>query len=158
MPICLRLLCRHIKAVLLCILFSFFLSCCAPTPEQTIQGKTMGTTYQIKLANSSIPAADLKQDIDALLDTINMKMSTYMAESEISRFNSSESTDWQSLSNETFTVTEKAVEVHQNSTGAFDITVGPLVNLWGFGPDKRPSKVPSQASIDSAMAVSGSNF
>lgn len=149
---------HQIKAAPLYAFIFFIFTSCAPAPEQTIQGKTMGTTYQIKLANSAIPQAVLKRDIDALLDTINMKMSTYIAESEISQFNSSESTDWQTLSQETITVLEKSVEVHKNSAGAFDITVGPLVNLWGFGPDKRPSKVPSQSSIDSTMNASGSNF
>ena len=115
----------------------------------------MGTTYHVKLAKPPTSPAELKKDIDTLLKEINLKMSTYIPESELSLFNQSDSTDWLPISLETLGVIVKAVEVHTKSAGAFDVTVGPLVNLWGFGPGKRTTNVPEQSAINAAMRHSG---
>lgn len=100
-----------------------------------LAGATMGTTYGVLLSD---PPADaevkaLRIEIDRILETVNEEMSTWRARSELSRFNASRSTDWFAVSAETVGVVERALEVSRLSGGAFDITVGPLVNHWGFG-------------------------
>ena len=102
-------------------------------------GFTMGTTYSIKLA--SIPKREIDPDriktgIDRVLKEVNNQMSTYIDSSEISRFNRAGAGEWFAVSSETAMVAAKAVEVSDKSGGAFDVTVGPLVELWGFGRKK----------------------
>jgi thiamine biosynthesis lipoprotein len=82
-------------------------------------------------------------------------MSTYLPDSEISRFNRFRSDEWFPVSSDTATVVAAALEVGKNTAGAFDISVGPLVNLWSFGPHAAPPKVPSEEAIQDAMAKVG---
>ena len=79
------------------------------------------------------------------------QMSTYLPDSEISRFNRSEETDWFSVSSDTAIVVSTALDVARQTDGAFDITVGPLVNLWSFGPDRRPKGIPTEEEIAAAL-------
>jgi thiamine biosynthesis lipoprotein len=74
-------------------------------------------------------------------------MSTYLPESELSRFNRHEGLDWYAVSPELVRVVAAGREVSKRSQGAFDVTVGPLVNLWGFGPTGRPNVVPTDEAI-----------
>ena len=115
----------------------------------TLAGATMGTSYTIRLIE--IPkgetAAKLKQAVDDALERVNDQMSTYRPESELSRFNASQSTDWFPVSQETATVVAEAQRVSEASNGAFDATVMPLVNLWSFGPEARPDVVPSEEEL-----------
>ena len=82
-------------------------------------------------------------------------MSTYKESSELSRINRSPSTDWVTVSNELLTVVEASLQVSRLSGGAFDVTVGPLVNLWGFGPEPRSEQVPTDEQIREASARVG---
>ena len=91
---------------------------------------------------------DIVEEIDGELRRVNDQMSTYLKSSEISRFNVSDSTDWFDVSDETAMVVEYALEVSRKTGGAFDVTVGPLVNLWSFGPEKRTREIPSDAEVN----------
>ena len=90
----------------------------------------------------------LKAEIDALLNEINQQMSTYLPDSELSRFNAQRTTDWVEVSPELYTVVATAQHISQLTEGAFDISVGPLVNLWGFGPDPARDSAPPLESIE----------
>jgi len=89
------------------------------------------------------------------LAEVNQQMSTYIKDSELSLINSTLATSAQFISLDLFTVIETAQEVSQLSGGAFDITVGPLVNLWGFGPDKMQHQAPEAEDIQSALGKTG---
>ena len=118
-------------------------------PVIHLQGQTMGTTYNVKyVLESETPVAGLQQEIDARLVDINKLMSTYDPTSELSRFNQYRYTDNFAASPDTLLVVNEALRLANLSGGVLDVTVGPLVNLWGFGPTKRPEKVPSQSDID----------
>ena len=126
---------------------------------QFLNGRTMGTTYSIKLV-SGPGMADLltiSREIEAELAAVNAQMSTYLATSEISRFNAFRSQDWFPVSSETAQVAAQALELSALSDGAFDVTVGPLVNLWGFGPGPRQQQPPSPEAIERALAAVGSD-
>ncbi|WP_236631685.1 FAD:protein FMN transferase [Endozoicomonas numazuensis] len=119
-----------------------------------IQGETMGTTYSITYASPpfSHSVDDVKQQVDALLEAVNDSMSTYRNDSELMQFNRSEIGKPFKASDELVDLVERSLVISRLSDGAYDVTVGPLVNLWGFGPsdaDKQPADhtaEPSEAS------------
>lgn len=126
----------------------------------TINGNTMGTTYSIKYAvdegtENKISADDLKEYIEQRLKEINQLMSTYIPDSELSIINRSPANIALKLSPETEYVIAKAIELNELSSGKLDITVGPLVNLWGFGPTKRPEKTPTKEEVEAVRDYVG---
>ncbi|NVJ87116.1 MAG: FAD:protein FMN transferase [Algoriphagus sp.] len=96
----------------------------------TITGQTMGTTYQITYLDEE--GRNFKNEVDSLLVVFNQSLSTYIPDSEISRFNQQDSLVFELPFLPQ--VLEASKEVYQETEGAFDPTVGPLVNVWGFGP------------------------
>ncbi len=140
---------NKLKFVLL-ITLVIMLSACFPSnpsnkTEVLLQGRTMGTTYNIKVVATKEQLIELKlqQQIDAALKQVNQEMSTYIKTSEISLFNNSTSTEPVEVSSGFARVLKESIRLGQLSEGKLDVTVGPLVNLWGFGPEQRPDKVPS---------------
>lgn len=145
---------RSLVSVLLVVL----LSQCSPTNQAEIylSGPTMGTVYNIKyVPNGNIESAKLQQEIDSALLQVNKLMSTYMADSELSRFNQWHSTEPFVLSPQTLKVMEEAKRLGALSKGVLDVTVGPLVNLWGFGPEARPERAPSEELVANVKARTG---
>lgn len=132
---------------------------CSEKPLSVVhlQGQTMGTTYNVKyvLGEGEVAVEGLQEAIDAKLVNINKMMSTYDTTSELSRFNQYRYSDNFAVSQETLTVVNEALSLARLSDGVLDVTVGPLVNLWGFGPNKRPEKVPTQADIDAVRDYVG---
>ncbi|MEN8129238.1 MAG: FAD:protein FMN transferase [Pseudomonadota bacterium] len=138
-----------------------FVSACDKSAEQgqlyRFAGSTMGTQYTVKVVGlpaSVLPTA-LSEDIVRLLVEVDAKMSTYRSDSELSRFNDARTTQWFPVSQEMIRVVDEALKVSKMTLGAFDITVGPLVNLWGFGPTMRPESVPAKLEIESELARVG---
>jgi thiamine biosynthesis lipoprotein len=123
---------------------------------QLLAGRTMGTTYSIKLLpKTGAPLASLGGAVDDELSRVNRQMSTYIEDSELSRFNQSKSKDWFDVSSEVVEVVRLAESLSEATSGAFDVTVGPLTNRWGFGPNGLPEKVPSQEEIDETLKSVG---
>lgn len=123
--------------------------------EFVLAGATMGTQYSIKLPYPGADPDAIEPEIEAAFADVNAMMSTYLPETEISRFNASDSTDWFAVSGAFCLSVEKALEISAETGGAFDITVGPVVNLWGFGPGDAVDEPPSDEAIAAAMAVVG---
>jgi len=120
---------------------------------------TMGTSFTVKVTSipDSLSHDELKLQINSLLDIINGQMSTYLQESELSKFNKTQSTQWYSVSESLYKVLKEAKLISELSNGAFDITVGPLVNLWGFGPDPMSFIAPEKIDVDAQLEKIGSN-
>ncbi len=122
-----------------------------------LTGETMGTTWSVKVVSpgptNSSPAR-LRQRIQARLDKLEQAFSTYRADSEVSRFNQQGTTNWFPVSADTAAVAAEARRVSQRTDGAFDITIGPLVEAWGFGPQRR-SHPPTATEIAAAQARLG---
>lgn len=149
---------KHSMNWLVLLGLAFFISGCSKQEELiSLSGSTMGTTYHIKVVpNEQMPNAQLLQaEIDVALELVNDQMSTYRPDSELSHFNQLPLEQSVEVSDDTLKVIKEGMRLYQVTDGALDITLGPLVNLWGFGPDKRPTKVPSQADIDAAKAKTG---
>ena len=115
-------------------------------------GNTMGTTYSVKVVDPPREAelGTLQGEVEALFNAVNERMSTYLEDSELSRFNASSRTEWLDASSELVAVVRHAQQVSHLTGGAFDVTVGPLVNLWGFGPEADRDKAPTEESIERA--------
>src|SRR3989304_2091226 len=112
---------------------ALILLCACDNPHHedvvALAGLTMGTTYSVKFTRPAgeIDIGYLKRDIDRRLDDINAKMSTYAADSELSKINQAGAGQWLPISEELYRVIHQAQTVSEASHGAFDITVGPLV-------------------------------
>ncbi|MGL5107615.1 MAG: FAD:protein FMN transferase [Vibrio ordalii] len=136
----------------------FILAGCEKSVEQVhLSGPTMGTTYNIKYlkAEGIHSPESLQKEVDRLLEEVNDQMSTYRKDSELSRFNQYQGTEPFAVSSQTATVVKEALRLNGLTLGALDVTVGPLVNLWGFGPEARPDVVPSDAELAERKANIG---
>ncbi|GGC97385.1 FAD:protein FMN transferase [Undibacterium terreum] len=128
-------------------------------PSATIDslaGNSMGTTWSVKLVRPDHLALEqLHAGIQQRLDSVVEQMSTWLDSSTLSRFNRAEAGSWHALPPEFFKVLDYALYIAQQSNGAYDPGVGPLVNLWGFGPGGRHDQAPAAAAIDHARAARG---
>jgi len=115
----------------------------------TFNGETMGTYYNIIFMHPEV--IDLKSEVDELLIEWNQSLSTYIPDSEISRFNSTDSFRFESPY--FYPVLVKSREVYETTDGAFDPTVMPLVNAWGFGPEEKD--MPDSTDIQELLSLVG---
>ena len=117
--------------------------------EHVIQGRTMGTTYNVKVVTGYFQSISrLKEKIDKRLEEINRSMSIYQKDSEISRFNRFKKVGQKfRISNNFFQVMRAGQKVHRLSDGAWDGTVNPLLDIWGFGRSGRQDKIPQKNEI-----------
>ncbi|MGY3896200.1 FAD:protein FMN transferase [Aeromonas enterica] len=144
-----------LRGLLLTLLLA--LTACQPAPTQTrIQGKTMGTFYAVTLSDP-FPGGEpaLQQEVDALLVRMNHEISTYDPNSLISRFNQSTGKQSTVIPAAMARIVQQGMDAGHLTQGKLDVTVGPLVNLWGFGPDKRPIKRPDAGQIAAARLKVG---
>ncbi|MBL1142679.1 MAG: FAD:protein FMN transferase [Proteobacteria bacterium] len=141
------------------LLFICIISACERAPDElvTISGMTMGTTYSIKLMlGKNISDKDrIHADIESILTDVNQSMSTYIPDSELSLLNQSGSNDWQLISDDLYGVMLHANHVSITTNGAFDVTVGPLVNIWGFGPDPYTQEIPQESLLHETKQHTG---
>lgn len=122
----------------------------------SFSGPTMGTTFVVKIAAPDLDArelADIQSAIRESVDAVDRSMSTYKPESELSRFNRSGDQPFV-LSDDFLEVMAVAEDVGRRSGGAFDVTVGPLVDAWGFGPGEW-NGIPDDGLIESLMSSTG---
>ncbi|MDD1783451.1 FAD:protein FMN transferase [Enterovibrio sp. ZSDZ35] len=149
---------KFLLSVGLLISSVLLLAGCDKTPEQVhLTGSTMGTYYSIKyLPEEGVPSSkEVQAEIDKRLELVNDQMSTYRKDSELSVFNQHKGNDPVAVSADTAKVVAEAIRINKLSDGALDVTVGPLVNLWGFGPEGRPNRVPSDEQIAARRAMTG---
>ncbi|MEY4684692.1 MAG: hypothetical protein RLZ25_1151 [Pseudomonadota bacterium] len=141
--------CLHLLIISICLA----LSGCEPTSEvREFSGQQQGTTYHIKVVID--PAKTSEKTILALIEAIfarvDLAVSNYRDDSELSRFNHQKSTAWVPVSAELAYLTSLAREVSDKTQGCFDLTIKPLFDLWGFSK-AGPQKVPPEAEIRRVM-------
>lgn len=122
----------------------------------------MGTQYHISWVSTNAGSTNLELEsqniqlgVDELLVNINKSMSTYDKSSELSVINQTFNSDWQDVSMDLYRVLMMAMQVNVQSLGAFDVTVGPLVNAWGFGPIKSTDIAPEDQVVQAALQQVG---
>ncbi|WP_247743871.1 FAD:protein FMN transferase [Shimia sp. R9_3] len=121
-----------------------------------LSGQTMGTSYSIVGVNSpGIAEAELKDAINETLLDVDIKMSNWNSASEVSTINAHSLKTPLPLSRDMTSLLEAAHHVHAASEGQFDITLGPLIDLWGFGAARPPGIIPADAEITAAMRSVG---
>ena len=141
---------RKILSYPILLFFLLNLLACSDPKVIRLQGLTMGTSYSVLIPQlpskmtGHATEQSIQFEIESILERVNQQMSTYLHDSELSQINQSAARQWLTVSPELFEVLHYAQSVSEQTSGAFDITVGPLVNLWGFGPSQ-----PEQESLDS---------
>ncbi|MGA6927177.1 MAG: FAD:protein FMN transferase [Desulfosarcina sp.] len=143
-------LCLGLLSVILC-------GACQMNRELRLTGRTMGTTYHIKVvAGWLVSGSDLQGEIDQRLTAVNKSMSTYDPQSEINRFNAFDSTASAFTPSDDFmNVLRAADQIYRITGGAWDGTLDPLINLWGFGRQGVVDRIPDENAIRQAMAHVG---
>jgi thiamine biosynthesis lipoprotein len=141
------------KSIFFCLVFVItFYSC--KNQEQSFSsfsGFAQGTTYSVVFENSGkIGLTDLRTEVEKILLDFDLSLSLYRDSSVLSRINRNENVKPDSFFIEAF---NKSKEISAMTDGAFDLTVGPLVKAWGFGPDERKSF--NESRLDSLLNLGG---
>jgi thiamine biosynthesis lipoprotein len=145
------------KSLTFITFFAVLLSGCLNRPshnEYVFRGSTMGTSYMVKLAHPKLPKKRLDEIRIAMNKTllhVNQQMSPYSVTSEISKFNALQDTTALSVSCAFTGVVQEALEISRISNGAFDVTVAPLIDLWGFGTKGNRLDPPAEEDIMEVM-------
>ena len=141
------------------ILLGLLLSACEQAPEiHRFSGTTMGTSYNIvAIPSREIAKEELQAAITKSLKLVNEHLSNWDKASEVSRFNSSKTLEPIKISQMLAQVIGSANIVHDKSEGFFDITISPLVDLWGFGPQTNEKQIPEDDQIQRALSKIGQN-
>lgn len=153
---------KYLKNVLLLVLLIVFAQACGKKEFKSYSwgGKTMGTSYHITIAASDISEDrldEIKMSVEETLKSVNKIMSHYDPQSEISIFNSSkEKIDFE-ISNDLSRIMSLALELNKKSDGFYDVTVRPLVSLWGFGSRGRRELLPDSLEVLAELKKVGSN-
>ena len=152
---------KWLAASLLAVFVLGLLGCDMSPKERIVsfEGLTMGTSFSVKwVAEDEAQLASVRTETGTLLAEVNRQMSTYIEDSELSRLNQSEPGVVHAVPTELMFVLTEAQRVSEWTEGAFDVTVGPLVNLWGFGPDGRVLHAPSDQQIEHLRGLIGYRF
>lgn len=147
-------LCKHtVYRLSAAVVGLLILAGCSGNTEHLFEGRTMGTTYHIKVvADRAHDIAAVQAKVDRLLVKINQSMSTYQPDSEISRFNAFDKAGEPfQVSADFLRVMLSAREIYRVTHGAMDSTVNPLVNLWGFGKKGAVTAAPSPEAVADAL-------
>ncbi|MEQ1748425.1 MAG: FAD:protein FMN transferase [Prosthecobacter sp.] len=125
---------------------------CNRQEATSIGGKTMGTTWSLRSEQATKETRQLIQDH---LDQREAVLSHWKQDSAVSRFNDSRSTDWQPVPRELIQIVELARDIASKTDGALDITLAPLIDLWGFGATGQSKSIPTEAQITEAKTRCG---
>jgi len=143
-------------ALLLTLLTRGLSGCDSPDAELRLEGRTMGTTYTVQTIDCDSAECDsIGLQVEARLEQLSQYLSHYDPESELSAFNAYQDTDWFPVSTELATVVEYALAISQQSDGAFDISIAPAVDAWGFGPTAGIAAEPSEEQLAATLLHSG---
>ena len=145
---------------ILCTLSVLALSACWPEDQPDalrVEGKTMGTTYHVTVVDGpdTLDAVQLSALVEETLAGVLAHVNNWDPTSEVSRFSASDSTEPVQMSDDLATVMAESMRIHALSGGVFDVTLAPLIDLWGFGPKKPGEPVPTDAEIAGALSTVG---
>lgn len=143
-------------AFYLLLVGSLLLSGCSRTEENYMfmfDGMTMGTTYSIKLVkkNNLLVVDTLPHEIKDILNSVDSVMSTWRKDSELSYVNNRAAGEWITVSPDLLFILNMALSISEETDGAFDITVDPLIELWGFSSNKPVNAIPDEQTVKNIM-------
>ena len=149
----LRRMKHTLRRAFLLVAFALVIASCAPRDNLVITGVTMGTTFRVEtVCHQSLDESEITQELERL----TLIFSTYREDSEISNVNTDTSGNWLSVSPDFLTVTSHARRIFVASQGAFDPTVGSVVDRWGFGSSTQDD-LPSEEEIANLRLQTGLN-
>ena len=131
----------------------------ADVPVVSWEGETMGSVYTVKIVDVVLGeqgAMKIREEVEVALKEVNRQMSHYQTNSELSRFNRAPANQPFPVSSEFAGVVRLALELNRRSEGAFEATLAPVINLWGFGEKSDLREVPPEARLREAFARTGS--
>jgi FAD:protein FMN transferase len=136
------------------------LTACNLSGPVELHGSAMGTTWTVTFAEplDAAAARSAEASIRSALSEAETVLSSWDASSEISAFNRHDGTGWVPVSEALYAVLEAGRTINQQSGGAFDLTVAPLVALWGFGPSASKGSAPSNREIADALRRVGADM
>lgn len=147
---------RRSSGAFFLLLLPLLVACSEPQREVVLQGPTMGTTYSVKYLSSNQSQSDSnEQAVAKLLAYLDATLSTYQYDSELNRLNRVPVGEDFAVSALLWQLLLISERVFEQTGGAFDPTVGPLVDLWGFGPQDTDDRVPSHLEITSLLGKVG---
>jgi len=129
--------------------------CQGGTDELVLSGPTMGSTYTVRVTDGARAESSARQLVEAALADVDVAMSSYRQDSELARFNESRSTDWFAVSGLLADTVDRSLRLGKLTGGAFDITVAPLVQLWGFGPADPLPRPPAEEQVTARLQRAG---
>ena len=142
---------------------TLMLAACGNEPATLdMRGRTMGTSYSVRIVAPAdappVAPEALRQRVAARLKELENIFSTYRPDSEVSRFNAHPGLEWFGVSPDFLAVLEQSVSMGRITGGAFDATVGPLVELWGFGAGDASGRVPDPEEVERLLRATGSGY
>lgn len=150
---------RSIRLVLFIVAVLALTACSDEAREPIrINGPAQGTTYSITVMNppNEMTREDLQAAVRATIERIDREISTWRDDSEISRFNAADAGEWVDVSPELAELTQQALEIGRATDGAFDVTLGPVLRIWGFGAGAdQPSRLPNADELAEAREKTG---
>ena len=149
---------KRFTVALSLLVWALFVCGCDSKPAfEKMRGRTMGTSWSLTYLppNADHNASTLRAALEAELLDINQSMSTYIADSEINSVSAAPAGQPIKLTSGFAYVLDQALTLSRLSGGAYDVTVEPLILLWGFGPEFKGDQLPTQAEVDEARAKVG---
>lgn len=140
------------------LLWAGLTGCEKPREPIRLSGTAQGTTYSVTVMNppEGVTRAGLTSRLQTLLAQIDAQMSSWREDSEISRFNKAPAGEWVSVSPELAQLTAQALELARRTEGAFDVTLAPVLAVWGFGPKAEvPARLPTADELAAAREQTG---
>jgi thiamine biosynthesis lipoprotein len=146
-----------LRPVIAVSLLAALTGCWFSEPVEEFGGPTMGSTYTVKYVRSKdSPSVELlKRETDAILAEVDVQMSTYRDDSAIEQFNQAPAGTCQAMPDGVLELVDAGRVLYEQSEGALDLTLEPLLNLWGFGPKARAEKVPTAEQLTAARTRVG---
>ena len=126
-----------------------------PATEQRLEGQAFGTFWKVTVRGAVADPAALQQQLAAELERVESRLSHWRPESETSQFNASDTTLELEYSPELIDLIARALQVSEQTQGAYDVTLAPLTEAWGFGPSGPQAASPTDAEIESLLARIG---
>ena len=151
---------RHLPKLLLLTLALTVAGCGAKDSIETLQGPTMGSSYTLKYVRAAgMPAPDkVNVELQSILNAVDRQMSTYRADSDLSEFNRLPAGSCQTMPEPVLQLVKYGNQLSEDSAGAFDLTIGPLLEVWGFGANSRQRTQPSAEQIEQALTNVGYQY
>ncbi len=121
--------------------------------QEVVGGATMGSTWSVKYVRHAGLAdpAQVRREVERILGEVDRQLSTYRNDSDIARFNALPADSCQAMPASVLELIGVGEKLSVESEGSYDLTVEPLMNLWGFGPQGRQEKIPASAAVAEVM-------